>query len=395
MASGDPLRSGSAFWSRRLARAGALLLVLATGTPLLAAPEGGRLRTYFIAADEVTWNYAPAGNVLADMHCCGDAAAWLARGPQELPAVFQKGVYREYVDATFSRIKARPPQWEHLGILGPVIRAEVGDRIEVTFRNNLRFSASIHPHGLFYDKASEGAGYPDGTKGADKADDYVAPGASCVYRWQIPERAGPGPADPSSVVWLYHSHVDSPRDTNTGLVGAIIVTRRGAARPDGSPKDVDREFVTLFDIFDENQSALSGKNTAVLVYPGTPDAEGETGTVVSGIDADDADQNADANRFHSINGYIFGNLPMLHMNKGDRVRWYLVALGGEQDLHTPHWHGSTVLQEGRRTDVVELLPASMKVADMLADNPGIWLYHCHVNDHIRAGMAGLYEIAEP
>jgi hypothetical protein len=26
----------------------------------------------------------------------------------------------------------------------------------------------------------------------------------------------------------------------------MVITRRGMARPDGSPKDVDREFATLF-----------------------------------------------------------------------------------------------------------------------------------------------------
>jgi FtsP/CotA-like multicopper oxidase with cupredoxin domain len=343
----------------------------------------GRVRSYFIAADQIAWNYAPAGNVLADMHCCGDAAAWLTRGPKERPPIFQKAIFREYTDGTFTQLKPRSPEWEHLGILGPLIRAEVGDRIEVTLRNNLDFAVSLHPHGVFYDKANEGAGYPDGTIGGNKADDYVNPHQSYTYHWDVPERAGPGPSDPSSVVWLYHSHVDSPRDTNTGLVGAMIITRRGAARPDGTPADVDREFVTLFDIFDEKQSALAGRNTEVLVRPGAPDGEGET---------DDADEQRDANRFHSINGYIFGNLPMPRMKQGEHVRWCLVALGGEDDLHTPHWHGNTVVHDGHRTDVVELLPASMKVVDMLADDPGIWLYHCHVNDHVRAGMAARYEV---
>lgn len=46
-----------------------------------------------------------------------------------------------------------------------------------------------------------------------------------------------------------------------------------------------------------------------------------------------------------------------------------------------------VLEEGRRqTDVIELLPASMKVADMLADNPGNWLLECHVANHMAEGM---------
>ncbi len=351
-----------------------------------AFPAAARVRTYFVAAEEVEWNYAPAGNVLADMQCCADAATWLSRGPRELPPVFRKAVFLEYTDSTFTTPKARPAEWKHLGILGPLIRAEVGDQIQITLKNNLEFSVSLHAHGAFYDKASEGAGYPDGTLGAYKTDDYVLPRGTCTYHWSIPERAGPGPNDPSSIAWLYHSHVDAPRDTNSGLVGVMIVSRHGAARPDGTPKEVDREFVTLYDIFDEAQSRLAGKNTAVLLAPGTPDAEGET---------DEAEEEADANQFHTINGFIYGNLPMPRMKVGEHVRWYLVALGGEKDLHTPHWHGNTVLQDGHRTDVVELLPASMKVAEMLADNPGIWMYHCHVNDHIRAGMAARYEIVAP
>ena len=58
------------------------------------------------------------------------------------------------------------------------------------------------------------------------------------------------------------------RDTAAGLAGVIIVTRRGAARPDGSPADVDREFVTLFSIFDESISHYAVVNTR-LFAPGT------------------------------------------------------------------------------------------------------------------------------
>ncbi len=333
-------------------------------------PLTGETRVYFIAADEIDWNYAPAGNVLAGLECCGDDSPWLKRGPTGRPPVFKKAVYREYTDETFTHLKPRAPDWEHAGILGPIIRAEVGDRIEVTLKNNTSFPVSLHAHGVHYLKPYEGAGYPDGTSGSDKDDEAIAPSDSYTYRWQVPTRSGPGPNDPSSVVWLYHSHVNSPKDINTGLVGALIVTRHGAARADGSPQDVDREFVTLFMNFDEEESRFALRNNGLLASAG----------------------NKESNLFHSINGFVFGNLPMLRMKQGERVRWYLVALGGESDLHTPHWHGNTVLHEGHRTDVVELLPASMKVADMRADNPGIWLYHCHVNEHVRAGMAGRYQI---
>jgi hypothetical protein len=49
---------------------------------------------------------------------------------------------------------------------------------------------------------------------------------------------------------------------DSGLVGAIVVTARGMARPDGTPKDVDREIVTLYRIFNENQSWYYSYNVA-------------------------------------------------------------------------------------------------------------------------------------
>ena len=61
-------------------------------------------------------------------------------------------------------------------------------------------------------------------------------------------------------------------------------------------------------------------------------------------------------------------------------------MGSEQDLHTPHWHGKTVRDKSRTTDVIELLPGSMVTVDMMADNHGTWLFHCHVADHMEAGM---------
>jgi hypothetical protein len=53
----------------------------------------------------------------------------------------------EYTDSTFS---VRQPQPEWLGILGPIMRAEVGDTIMVEFLNHSRCVHGIHPHGLGY-----------------------------------------------------------------------------------------------------------------------------------------------------------------------------------------------------------------------------------------------------
>ena len=141
-----------------------------------------------------------------------------------------------------------------------------------------------------------------------------------------------------------------------------MITDPAHAREDASPDDVDREFTTLWMVFNE-------------AHEGAPE------------------DSVEPHLKHSINGYFFGNLPGLTMNQGDRVRWYVVSLGTEVDWHTPHWHGAVLKLEGRTyTDVIEVGPAAMKVGDMVADNPGTWLLHCHVADHMMAGMYTLFTI---
>lgn len=84
----------------------------------------------------------------------------------------------------------------------------------------------------------------------------------------------------------------------------------------------------------------------------------------------------------------------LTTKKGERVRWYVMSMGTEVDLHTPHWHGNTVTVNGMREDVLGLLPGQMVVADMVPDDVGTWLFHCHVTDHILAGMMALYTVTK-
>merc|ERR1712083_21170 len=43
-------------------------------------------------------------------------------------------------------------------------------------------------------------------------------------------------------------------------------------------------------------------------------------------------------------------------------------------------------------DVVQLLPAYSATVDMYVDTPGTWFYHCHVNDHVEAGMIATYTV---
>jgi hephaestin len=361
-----------------------------------AAPTGsaGEIRSYYIAADEVDWDYAPGGvNKMMGMKFEGYSKTFVEKGPHRIGTVYRKAIYREYSDETFRQLKPRPPEWETAGILGPILRAEVGDTIKIVFKNNATRPYSMHPHGVFYDKDSEGAPYDDGTSGADKEDDAVPPGKTHTYAWKVPERAGPGPKDPSSIVWLYHSHTNELKDVESGLIGAMIITRRGMADSTGKPNDVDREFVCLFQLFDENVSWYLDHN--IQTFTGDPkgvnklefapvDDMGNFSGLGSGFTI--------SNAKFAINGYIYGTGPMMTMKKGERVRWYLVALGEQFSVHTPHWHGNIVLHDGKRTDVVPLMQAQMETVDMVPDNPGIWMFHCHIDDHMDAGMATLYKV---
>jgi hypothetical protein len=83
---------------------------------------------------------------------------------------------------------------------------------------------------------------------------------------------------------------------------------------------------------------------------------------------------------------------MLTMKKGERVRWYLLSNSNEEDVHNAHWHGQTVIMNQMRTDMVPLMPMSMAIADMVPDQEGTWLFHCHVNDHFVGGMVALFKV---
>ena len=326
----------------------------------------GKPRTYYIAADEVGWDYAPGGvNKMMGMKFEGYSKVFTEKGPHRIGTVYHKALYREYTDATFSQLKPRPAEWATAGILGPILRAEVGDTLKIIFKNNATHPYSMHPHGVFYDKDPEGAPYDDGTSGADKEDDAVPPGKMHTYIWKVPERAGPGPNDPSSIVWLYHSHTNELKDVSSGLVGAMIIARRGMADANGKPKDVDREFVCLFMLFDENVSWYIDHN--IKTFTSDPkgvnklefapvDDQGNFSGLGSGFTI--------ANFKAAINGYIYGSGPVMTMKKGERVRWYLMALSEQFSMHTPHWHGNVVLRDGKRTDVVPLLQAQMETVDM-------------------------------
>jgi FtsP/CotA-like multicopper oxidase with cupredoxin domain len=100
-----------------------------------------------------------------------------------------------------------------------------------------------------------------------------------------------------------------------------------------------------------------------------------------------------SNLMPTINGFLYGHTPGLTMQVGERVRWYVFATTGFE-LHAPHWHGQTAVMNHMRTDAFGLLTMEMAVADMVPDNPGTWLFHCHVGPHNDGGMQALFTVRQ-
>lgn len=333
---------------------------------------GGTLRTYYVAAEPVMWDYAPSGyDQVTGGPFDQQALTFMAPGDGRIGRAYHKAMYMAYTDGTFTTPVERRASEAHMGILGPAIRGEVGDTIRVVFLNRATFPASMHAHGVDYADVDEGAWYAGRPAG-------VMPGEQATYTWTVPESAGPSAG--GSRAWLYHSHVMEMEEVNAGLVGPLVIAGCGQADTEARPTDVDREVFAYYSVMNENHSPLLEQNIKAFLRPSDED----------GLDRRDAGF-MESNRMHAINGYMYGNMPEPVFREGDRVRWYLLSLGSEMDLHTAHWHGNKV-DAGTSTDVVELLPASMRTVDMKAGVPGRWLFHCHVDDHMMSGMVALYQI---
>ncbi|KAM9042104.1 hephaestin isoform 4-T4 [Megaptera novaeangliae] len=360
---------------------GHLLWALLFVQPLWPRLTDGATRVYYLGIQDVQWNYAPKGrNVITNQPLDSDTVAsnFLKSDKNRIGSSYKKTIYKEYRDGSYMDEMVQPA-W--LGFLGPVLKAEVGDIILIHLKNFATRPYTIHPHGVFYEKDSEGSLYPDGSSGWLKADDSVPPGGSHIYNWTIPEGHAPTDADPACLTWIYHSHVDAPRDIATGLIGPLITCKRGTLDGNFPPQrqDVDNDFFLLFSVIDENLSWHINENIATYCSdPASVDIEDETFQ--------------ESNKMHAINGFVFGNLPDLSMCAQKRVAWHLFGMGNEVDVHTAFFHGQMLTIRGHRTDVAHIFPATFVTAEMVPQEPGTWLISCQVNSHLQDGMQALYKI---
>lgn len=91
-----------------------------------------------------------------------------------------------------------------------------------------------------------------------------------------------------------------------------------------------------------------------------------------------------------INGRAFADTLPLTVREGQRVR--MTLSNSSMMWHPMHLHGHTfqVVKAdggpGARKDTVIVLPMQKLTVDLIADNPGEWMLHCHNTYHMEAGM---------
>ena len=307
---------------RQHTRGPAAIALLALAALIAPPGAGAATRDVWVAAVPQTWNAVP--NAHDAIHGTRFTAA---------DTTFPTVTYRRYTEGWKQPLRMAYEAGTGAGsIPGPLIRARVGDKLRIHFKNldTLHSQAhSMHFHGVEYKPSSDGIWLPlHSGKGGN-----VKPGEDFTYKLT----AGPG----SAGVWPYHDHSKSMEESIAGgMYGALSIAAPRERR-------ADREYVVAF---------------------------------------------APWHGFQTINGRAFvGNTPVFESRVGDTVQWDVLAMGSE--FHTFHVHGHRWRTDGGTPeDTRGLGPAESFRVRWTEDAPGAWLYHCHVETHMAQGMIGLYRV---
>ena len=224
---------------------------------------------------------------------------------------------------------------------GPTIEVTEGDRVRFVVENRLPEPTSLHWHGLEVPMAMDGA------EGISQ--DLIPPGGTFVYEFKLHQHG----------TFFYHSH--RPMQQMMGLVGLFLIHPRKPYEP-----AVDRDFAWV----------LQGWAT----LPGNPTP------------------NSLAMEFNwlTMNGKAAPATTPALCKVGERVRLRFVNLG--MDHHPVHLHGHTWVvtgTEGGRIPEAAWAPGNTEIVgvaqarsvELIANNPGDWMIHCHLPHHMMNAMA--------
>lgn len=235
--------------------------------------------------------------------------------------------------------------------LGPTLVATLGDTLEITVHNQTPVAIGLHPHGVHYDKDNEGL------------DLLAEPGGEITYTWEANQGAG---------TYLYHSHeLDGDGheyQAESGVLGVIVI-RDPAEEALYAP-----DHMINYIMMDTYQAST--------VPMEEPDTGGDTGGENPPAQVENRTMAVQEVRGEAWTADTLEDLTS-HAALGESVRVNIVSFGSR--FHTWHIHGYTWedLATGETLDVIGLGPAeSYHFYLPELDNPGMWMVHCHVDDHM-------------
>ena len=234
--------------------------------------------------------------------------------------------------------------WTYNGqVPGPAIRVDDGDRVSVTFHNELPMGTDVHFHGVRLENQMDGV--------APLTQPLIEPGDSFTYSF-----VAVGPA-----VSMYHAHHHGQLQVPNGLFGTILIgdTPLPRGRTIGGI-----EVPTDLDVVTEIPMVLN--DAGVIGY--------------------------------SLNGKSFPATEPLVVGLDD---WFVVHYYNEGlQIHPMHLHGFPQLVFAKDgypldhpywVDTLNVAPGERYSILVHADAAGAWVWHCHILNHVESdeGMFGM------
>ncbi|XP_016431676.1 coagulation factor VIII-like [Sinocyclocheilus rhinocerous] len=340
-----------------------------------------RFRSYYIAAEEIMWDYGinkPAQLI---------KPREMRRGMRKYFPAYKKVVFRAYQDRDFKHPIKRGELDEHLGIMGPVLKAEINDVLTVVFKNLASRPYSFHLHGV-YDKMqgsfNPGTG-PEGVKAEEVPGDPVPPGEERVYNWRVSRRQGPSASEFDCKAGAYYSNINMEKDINSGLIGPVLICHPGTLHPRVLRQPDVTDFFLLFTTFDERKSWYLDYNIRKFCTPPCQAKVDDPWFEMS-------------NKFAAINGYVSETLPGLIVEQYQTARWHLLNVGSRGEFHAVHFHGlpfGVGKNQEHRMGVFNLYPGVFGTVEMRPAIVGTWLIECTIGEHQMAGMRAKLLVYNP
>ncbi|NWW95998.1 HPHL1 protein, partial [Rhynochetos jubatus] len=169
-----------------------------------AQQQHGAMRLYYIAAEEVEWDYASNKSSAPKIYNVSSneerPVLMALLKEQKSLRVLRKTMAPFLGQTTESLLKFRKAALINdvsCFNLGPLLHAEVGDSVLIVFKNKASRPYSISAHGVEEVGCEEQPETP-----------ITLPGEINTYRWNVPERSGPGKTDPNCITWVYYSTVN-------------------------------------------------------------------------------------------------------------------------------------------------------------------------------------------